>query len=383
MFTNSVDIMRLLFSLSFFLLIIAETYSQSSNDILNLMILNKTISQQQADSLRADAAIKQQQVDANKKSFLVSAARQIQISGYTQLRYQNLEEKGKKDGFDIRRARIDLNGNFTPYLSYKLMAEFAASPKLLDAYAEIKLNDYFNITMGQFRVPFSLENLISVRKLELIDFSQIVEALVFRSKDVIGNQNGRDIGIQLGGALIKNGTKNIVEYRIGVFNGSGINIQDTANKAKDIAVRLVVNPVKGLSFGSSYYNGWGKAIKPSSSYVARSQPHNRFGMDLNYTATRWCFRAEYIKGTDGSTDKAGWYALAEYYIIPQKLQVVCKYDTYDPDESVANNNSINYVGGLNYNFNSWSRIQAFYTIRQEEGTAVDNNYLSVQYQVGF
>ena len=383
MFTKSVDIMRLLFSFSFFLLIITEAYSQSSNDVLNLLILNKSISQQQADSLRADAAIKQQEADANKKSFPVSAARLIQISGYTQVRYQNLEEKGKKDGFDIRRARIDLNGNFTPYLSYRLMTDFAASPKLLDAYAEIKLNDYFNITIGQFRVPFSLENLTPVRKLDVIDFSQIVEALVFRSKDVIGNQSGRDIGIQLGGALVKSGTKNIVEYRIGVFNGSGINIQDTANKAKDIAVRLVVNPLKGLSFGSSYYNGWGKAIKPSSSYIGRSQPHNRFGLDINYSAARLGLRAEYIKGTDGSTDRAGWYALAEYYLIPQKLQVVCKYDTYDPDESAANNISINYVGGLNYNFNSWSRIQAFYTVRKEEGTEVDNNYLSVQYQIGF
>ena len=383
MFTKSVDIMRLLFSLTFFLLIIAETYSQSSNDILNLLILNKSISQQQADSLRADAAIKQQEVDANKKSFLVSAARQIQISGYTQVRYQNLEEKGKKDGFDIRRARIDLNGNFTPYLSYRLMADFAASPKLLDAYAEIKLNDYFNLTIGQFRVPFSLENLIPVRKLDVIDFSQIVEALVFRGKDVIGNQNGRDLGIQLGGALVKNATRNIVEYRIGVFNGSGINIQDTANKAKDIAVRLVVNPFKGLSIGSSYYNGWGKAIKPSSSYIGKSQPHNRFGMDISYSASRWGLRAEYIKGTDGSVDRGGWYALAEYYIIPQKLQVVCKYDTYDPDKSKSDNISTNYVGGFNYNFNQWSRIQAFYTIRQEEGPSVNNNYLSVQYQIGF
>lgn len=383
LFTKSVDIMKFVFSLSFFLLIITETFSQSSNDILNLLILNKSISQQQADSLRADAAIKQQEVEANKKSFPVSAARQISISGYTQIRYQAIDEKGKKDGFDIHRARIDLNGNFTPYLSYRLMTDFAANPKLLDAYAEIKLNDYLNITLGQFRVPFSIENLMQIRKFDLIDFSQVVDALVFRSKDVIGNQNGRDIGVQLGGALIKNGTNNLVEYRIGVFNGSGINIADTANKAKDIAVRLVINPVKGLSFGASYYNGWGKAIKPASAYIGRSQPHNRFGMEASYTANRLGFRGEYIQGVDGNTDKAGWYVLAEYYIIPQKLQIVCKYDTYDPDKSKPDNISTNYVGGFNYNFNQWSRIQVFYTIRQEEGPSVNNNYLAVQYQIGF
>ena len=383
LFTKSVDIMKFVFSLSFFLLIVAETYSQSSNDILNLLILNKSISQQQADSLRADAAIKQQEVEANKKSFLASAARPLSISGYTQIRYQAIDEKGKKDGFDIRRARIDLNGNFTPYLSYRLMTDFAASPKLLDAYAEIKLNDYLNITLGQFRVPFSIENLTQIRKFDLIDFSQVVDALVFRSKDVIGNQNGRDIGIQLGGALIKSGTNNLVEYKIGVFNGSGINVADTANKRKDLAIRLVINPIKGLSFGASYYNGWAKAIKPSSAYIGRSQPHNRLGMEASYTANRLGFRGEYIQGVDGSINKEGWYILAEYYIIPQKLQVVCKYDTYDPDKSKPDNISTNYVGGFNYNFNQWSRIQAFYTIRQEEGPSVNNNYLSVQYQIGF
>ena len=366
-----------------FMLLITKAHSQSANDILNLMIDNKSITREQADSLRADAAIKQQDVEANKKSFQVSAARLLQISGYTQIRYQELDEKGKKNGFDIRRARLDLTGNFTPYLSYKLMADFASSPKLIDAYAEIKIRDYCNITIGQFRVPFSAENLTPVRKFELIDFSQAVEALVLRAKDVIGNQNGRDIGIQMGGTLLKNGANNLIEYRVGVFNGSGINVADTANEAKDIIGRLVVNPLKGLSVGASYYNGWDKAIKPAPAYVGRSQLHNRFGMEISYTTTRLLLRGEYIQGKDARTKKAGWFALAGYYIIPQKLQIVCKYDTYDPDTSTDLNISTNYVEGVNYNFNSWSRIQAFYTIRVEQGPKINNNFLSVQYQIGF
>jgi hypothetical protein len=56
---------------------------------------------------------------------------------------------------------------------------------------------------------------------------------------------------------------------------------------------------------------------------------------------------------------------------------------YDPNTSTPDNISTNYVFGGNYNLNSWSRLQAFYTIRQEEGTAVKNNFLSVQYQIGF
>jgi phosphate-selective porin OprO and OprP len=360
-----------------------KLYAQTTNDILNLLIENKTITQEQADSLRAEAAIKQQDADANKKSFLVNAARQIQISGYTQVRYQGLDEKGKEDGFDIRRARLDVNGNFTPYLSYRLMVDFADKPKLMDAYADIKFNDYLNITLGQFRIPFSMENLTPVRRFELIDFSQAVDNLVMRGKDVVGNQNGRDIGIQLGGALWKKGANNLLEYRFGVFNGSGINIADTANEAKDIVSRLVANPVKGLSFGVSYSNGWEKAIKPSSNYAGRSQPRKRFGFEASYTTARLALKGEYIYGRDGDTDKAGWYAWAGYYIIPQKLQVIGKYDTFDPNTDKDENVTTNVVIGGNFNFNSWSRIQAFYTFREEQGTTVNNNYYSIQFQIGF
>jgi phosphate-selective porin OprO and OprP len=366
-----------------FLAAISKVNAQTTNDVLNLLVSNKSITQEQADSIRADAAIKQQETDASKKSFFVNAARQLKLSGYTQTRYQALDEPNKKDGFDIRRARLDLTGNFTPYFSFRLLTEFADKPKIMDAYAEVKFNDYFNLTIGQFRVPFSIENLTPVRVFELIDFSQAVDAMVSRNKDVIGNQNGRDIGIQLGGAIWKKGANTLVEYRIGVVNGSGINIADTANEGKDIVGRLVINPVKGLSFGGSYYNGWGKAIKPGSTYKGKSQPRSRFGFEANYTGSRISARGEYIQGVDGETDRAGWYTWVGYYIIRQKLQVVGKYDTFDPDKSMEDNISTNYVIGANFNFNTWSRLQAFYTFREEQGEAVNNNYFSVQFQIGF
>jgi phosphate-selective porin OprO/OprP len=203
LFTKSVDIMRFIFSFVFIVLFLADSFSQTTNDILNLLILNKTISQSQADSIRAEAALLQQQTDASRKSFFLTAARQMQLTGYSQIRYQAFQESGKHNGFDIRRARIDLRGSVTPYFSYRLQADLVDKPKMIDAYGEIKLADYFSITAGQFKIPFSMENLTSSNKLEMIDRSQVVEALVARSKDVIGNQNGRDIGIQIGGTFLK------------------------------------------------------------------------------------------------------------------------------------------------------------------------------------
>lgn len=358
-----------------------NSFSQSTNDILNLLISNKTINQDQADSIRAEAALAQQQSDGTRKSFFVTAAKQILLTGYSQVRYQTFQESGKHNSFDIRRARIDLKGSVTPFFSYRLQADMVDKPKMIDAYGEIKLADYFSVTMGQFKIPFSMENLTSSNKLEMIDRSQVVEALVARSKDIIGNQNGRDIGIQVSGTFLKVKDMPVIEYRLGVFNGSGINVADTSNNEKDVTGRLIFTPVKGLSFGGGFYSGWDKAIKPD--VAGKSQSRNRFGGEVSYTVSRFSLKGEYIAGKDGKTNRTGWYAQAGYFIIPQKLQVLGKYDVYDSNTSTSNNISTNYVFGADYNFNSWSHLQAFYTIRQEEGPAIENNFLSIQFQIGF
>ena len=372
--------MRLAFSIICLLILVSESFSQSSNDVLNLLIDNKGISQQQADSVRAEAALAQQTVDAARKSFPVTGTRSMSLSGYSQIRYQVLDEYKKRDGFDIRRARLDLRGSLTPYFTYRVQADLVDKPKLIDAYGEIKLADYFMVTAGQFKIPFSLENLASSNKLEMIDRSQVVEALVARGKDVIGNQNGRDLGIQVSGTLIKVNNTSVLEYRLGVFNGSGINVADTANEVKDIAVRLILTPVKGLSFGGGYYNGWDKAVKPDVN--GQSQTRNRTGFEVSYVATKLSLKGEYILGKDGKTNRAGWY-IQTGYLLFRRLQVLAKYDTYDPNTATTDNISVNYVFGANYNFNTWSRLQAFYTIRQEEGIMISNNYLAIQYQIGF
>lgn len=364
-----------------FCLLYANTFSQSTNDLLNLLIANKSITQAQADSIRAEAAIKQQETDVNRKSFFITAARQMTLSGYTQIRYQQLDEKLRRDGFDIRRARMDLRGAFTPYLTYRLQTEFADKAKIIDAYAEVKVKDYLIFTAGQFKVPLSLENLTSSNKLEMIDRSMVVEALVARGKDIIGNQNGRDIGIQISGVALKLNNLSFLDYRIGVFNGSGIMVGDTANEAKDFGGRLNLTPVKGLSVAASYYNGWGGAIKPDIS--GRSQERNRMGFEASYITSRFSLRGEYLSGLDGITNRQGWYAQAGYFVIPVKLQVVGRYDTFDPNIDHNNNIFTNYTFGGNYNFNNWSRIQIFYTFRELQASDANLNYLSVQLQIGF
>lgn len=156
---------------------------------------------------------------------------------------------------------------------------------------------------------------------------------------------------------------------------------DTASDAKDIVGRIVINPIKGLSFGGGYYGGYGKAI--SSNIDGVSQARNRLGIEASYVLSRFSIKGEYIIGSDKGIERAGWYLQTGYFLIPQKLQLLVKYDLFDLNTATANSTSISYVFGGNVNFNNWSRLQIFYTIRAEQVNSVINNYLALQYQIGF
>lgn len=364
--------------------------AQTNNDILNVLVANKTISQEAADSLRADAAIKQQESDAKKKSFPVTAVKSLKVGGYGHFRYQRLEEAKRVDGADIRRAYFDLRSSLSPYWDVRLQADFAGSPKLIDLNTDLKLRSYFNITIGQQVIPFSLNSTTSNTKLELPDRVPVVEALTARKGDVIGDQNGRDIGVSLFGTLLPVNGVDLIEYRLGIFNGSGINRADL-NEANDFSGRVLLRPIKGLELGGSYYLGW----SPDSATLFKSaNPDNvpknavggkrdRYGFELSYTYKFAHVKGEYLVGQDNEISRSGYYVQAGGYILKDVLQLVGRYDTFDPNTDVEKNAKINYTLGVNYAFNSNILLQAAYTIREEEGTSVDNNFGIVQLQVVF
>ncbi len=358
-------------SVSILVLTTASWAAESDVDkLLDLLVEKGVVNKDDAAGFRADLAVKKQGEKETQKEFNVISGKPIKISGYTQLRYQFLEEDKKIDSFDIRRARLDIKGDVTERFDYRLQTDFAgSSAKVLDATIGYKFNPYLKFTGGQFKIPFSQENLISSPKLETINRSQVVEALVARGKDVIGNQNGRDIGIQVGGSSLQSGDRYLLDYALGVFNGAGINTSDT-NEQKDFVGRLVFHPLKGLDIGGSYYDG--KGIWGTSS---TGQNRDRIGGEFAYQYESLSLKSEYITGEDGATEKDGWYLQAGYFFIPKKLQGVLKYDTYDPDTSVGSDVTDVSTFGVNWYFNKWAFLQVNYELKDEEGKEKDNNTL--------
>jgi len=359
--------------------------AQQNEDLLNLLIKKGVLSQQEADSIRSDQAIKAQAKKDKETHFnVLSSTKALQVSGVLQERYQGFAQSGVNNAFDLHRARLIVSGNVTDDWSYFTQTELGGSGvKLVDAYTAVKVADYLKFTAGQFKIPFSLESLTSDAQLEFIDRSQVVEALVGRSKDVIsatpGNQQGRDIGIQVNGSFAKVDAGYLFDYTFGVFNGAGYDVSTDNNNRKDIGGRFSVHPVKDLVVSADFYNGVANYGTP-----AKNQKRNRGGFDARYVIGPLSLTAEYDKGTDGSTKRDGYFGQAAYFIIPKKLQIAAKYDTYDPNKTVYTDRTWIYTGGVNYFFNNWSKITFDYLARHEEGSVqVKNDIFEAQLQIVF
>jgi len=360
--------------------------AQSNDELLNLLIKKNLLTQHEADSLRADLALKEQQKRDKEKENqhnISIGSRALQISGLVQARYQGFAQSGVNDAFDVHRARLDAKGNITDQWSYEVYAEFAGSVKLLEAYTTYKFADFLKFQAGQFKVPIGYESLVGDSQLDFIDRSQVVEALAGRSKDVIGNQVGRDLGIQVSGSFARINDRYLFDYTFGVFNGAGYNATTDNNNHKDLAARLCIHPIKGLDLGGSLYEG--EDIPTATTKVPNpvTQARNRYGFDGRYVTGPFSVTAEYLHGTDASVHRDGWYAQAGYFVLPQ-VQLVAKYDTYDPTKTVTTDRSTIYNGGVNFVFNKWTKLAVDYLYKHEETTTqIKNNVIEAQLQIAF
>lgn len=254
----------------------------------------------------------------------------FKVSGFVQGMYEwhdAIDKNNTTDisSFSVRRARLTLSGDLykgkAGMLDYRFYFDISRVPKnpILDMWMRYRPCKEFGIQFGQFKNPVTFEASISPSKYDFIDFSYAVQNLAkMGSNDVAGlNVTARDIGFMfLGGFLHRDGYS-ILNYHVGVLNGSGINEKDN-NKSKDIFARLTVQPKK--DFALAVYYQWGEANlshfsaekyaeygwSGNAKYVAM----HRWGGGFNYDGKKAFARGEYIAGLTGSLASEGVYVEA-------------------------------------------------------------------------
>ncbi|MDW7760100.1 MAG: porin [Acidobacteriota bacterium] len=312
---------------------------------------------------RSDSSGKAQSGDSSPA---VTASKSVKLSGYTQVQFNHLEIGN--DTFTIRRTRVALTGEASRGIKFKFQTDIARTPILLDANVDFVWSGVLNLRVGQFQVPFSMENLTPSSSLDTINRSRPEETLV-PSRD--NKALGRDIGAMLFGST------GIVEYAFGVFNGPGINQKDNDDH-KDLAARLVLRPAGFLHVGVSYYDGK-RPLTAGDALVDR----DRLGFEGVIRHGGLALKGEYISAWDDDIRRNGWYVQGVYDILPGKAQAVLKYDVLDAEGGLPGRSTSLWTAGVNVVLADKAKFQINYEYYRGVNGGRDNSAVLAFLQAGF
>ena len=302
-----------------------------------------------------------------------------------------------KDRFRLRRARINVTGDFADNFDFKLEGEFEqgdvgltirdATGKTLGSNATrtvfggldlfINWHEFpeFQVKIGQYKAPFGLEQLSADPKLFTAERSEVTSALTPE----------RQVGIQIWGKPFTNALpeqQDLLTYWVGLFNGNGRNITVNDNNEYMTAARIELQPWKGklasqeawVKFGGDALHSRdesGTVLSPAgtlrvnsdgslSTFTAPTAAEREgYGFDASFHWGPFDVVAEYLSESyEGRTVNGtaptfqdfraeGYYVQPSYFVVPKKLQVVAKYEHFNPAQ-VIDDNLDSITGGVNY-----------------------------------
>src|ERR1700704_5168082 len=156
-----------------------------------------------------------------------------------------------KDRFRLRRARINLIGDFAENFDFKVEGDFQQGDGLSSGRTGFSATDIFvnwhqfpeaNVKVGQWKAPFGLEQITPDPKLFTIERSLPTGAITPE----------RQIGVQLWGKPFTTAwpeQKDLLTYYAGIFNGNGRNVTINDNNNFMYVGRLELMPFKGKLLG--------------------------------------------------------------------------------------------------------------------------------------
>lgn len=294
------------------------------------------------------------------------------------------------DRFFVRRARIGVGGNFSQKVDYRLEGEFAGTlgtsssmrAQMTDGYITFMHWPSAAIRTGQFKTPFGYEQLYSDTRLATPERSTVNDLLT----------PGRQLGVQLAGEL--SGKR--FGYAVGLFNGNTSNTSFNDGDNFMVAARfssLLAGEANGphsLRVGVNGYTSEDEAVSLAAGLGFDSTPstpprdgifggtRTGYGIDAQLVAGRTEIWAEYL-ATEFEPDRglllhspftaSGWYAQAGYFALPERLQVVGKYESIDLSNELDGDDSDVFWLGANWFLQSHDiKLQLFYAIDDGERT---------------
>jgi hypothetical protein len=384
----------------------------------------------------------------------LESLQRIKLSGYVQAQFQDSDSSGigSFDGgsfptgsdkrFTVRRGRLkaQYDHKITQIALQIDITERGVGIK--EAYGKITepLLNAFSLTAGAFNRPWGFETPYSSANWEYPERSRVSQTL-FPSE--------QDLGAMLTFQMPKSSPWNFLKLDAGLFNGTGLSPE--IDFQKDVIGNITLtkaskNEKVKVIVGASYYNG-GVAqgnkyvfrltqdtafhfkVDSSNTFVYRPEPRAYIGghaqVSFVWPAGTTTLRGEYYQGntvgTSGSTlnpaalpgalsssfyvrDFNGATFVFLHDIVKTPVQLVARYDWYDPNTEVSSNDigaggsnlnatDIKYatIGfGANVRIGSNAKLLAYYSMPTNESTKlskwtqdIKDNVLTLRMQYRF
>lgn len=352
--------------------VVTITFSQSAEDILKLLVNKDIISKSDAEELKKQPETQVRNIMKNSEIFNLAGYGQV-ICSMSDNATGNAYTNERNSNMQLARAFLVASGKLYKNFGYMLMFDFVKA-QIHEYYGEWTPLTEMGVRFGQFKVPLSIENPMSPARWETVFSTRSITTLA-------GPKAGRDMGFMLSGKLVPvNNKYHLIEYRVGLFNGTGLNTTEN-NNHKDFAGILLVQPFNGIKIGGSVYSG--KGSYDMTGAYSPVGTRDRWTVGGEYDSKYVYSRAEYIWGNDAGLKRDGIYGSIVGKIVPAKWEIVAKYDYFNQNKDIRKVEVNEVTAGVNYYFWPLSRIQLNYIYTDDKFTAATHNTVVAQLQIFF
>jgi len=261
-------------------------------------------------------------------------------------------EDGFSSSFSIPRIRLYLQGTvYRSWIVYRFEYEFSntntdGANKVKDAYAEVSRYRMAAVRVGQYKVPFSIQEITSDTRQEFI------ERAITNNKFA----SGRDQGLMLWGAT----ADKRFGYQAAVFNGGGEGRSQDDEQLMSVArvwtapfgeYKLSEGPLENtdrfiLEAGAAYRTG--EASRGTATPGVTEDVDDESAWNAEACARFWRLygTAEYFQMTDEldnpvdapAVHSRGYHAQVGFMAIPKHLEFAFRYAEINPDTDAVSAN---------------------------------------------
>ncbi len=329
------------------------------------------------------------------------------------------EDEELVQSFSVRRGRLSFAGNaFGKNNKFKLQLGFSprdlgtqngapTTSPLIDFYWDFTHFEPISVRVGQYKVPFNRQNLISSGAMQLVERS-IVNSEFSLDRDIGVDLRTKDIG-------------NFFRYALGVFIGEGRNSFSDNNFGMAYVARVEVLPLgmfddlnepdfeRGkprISVGMAYAfldrANTNRGIRGSAPADGGTTDMQLATADISFKVAGFSFLSETIV-RDGSRNpgddvddmgvlipvedsRDGWGAMMQVgYLVPRvPLEIAGRYGVIRGDEAGSLSDGNEAGGGASYYFLRHSlKLQADYFRLWGDDVGLGDDRVRVQLQAAF